>query len=176
MPTDPIPNKPGDNAATSGRDQRRSAGRDADASAPLELRLTRRFTASAERLWRAWTDPQALMQWFGPTGTQRVLQADTDVRVGGAYEVGFVTEDGQAHYASGVYQEVEPQRRLVFTWAWRDTPDETSLITLEFTPAQGGTELAFLQTPFVDQPTRDGHEAGWAGAMDRLADHLASAV
>lgn len=143
---------------------------------PIELRLTRRFTATADRLWRAWTDPQALMKWFGPAGTQRVLQADTDVRVGGAYQVGFVTEDGQAHYANGEYQEVEPQRRLVFTWAWRDTPDDTSLITLEFTPVQGGTELAFLQTPFVDQATRDGHETGWAGAMDRLADHLASPV
>lgn len=153
-----------------------SAPNAAHGNTPIELRLTRRFTATADRLWRAWTDPQALMKWFGPAGTQRVLQADTDVRVGGAYQVGFVTEDGQAHYASGEYQEVEPQRRLVFTWAWRDTPDDTSLITLEFTPVQDGTELAFLQTPFVDQATRDGHETGWAGAMDRLADHLASPV
>ncbi|MFC0258884.1 glutathione S-transferase [Achromobacter marplatensis] len=145
-------------------------------NAPLELRLTRRFAAPVDRVWHAWTDPQALMRWFGPAGTREVLVADTDVRVGGAYLVGFVTEDGQSHYASGEYHEVQPQRRLVFTWAWRDTPEETSLITLEFSPAQGGTELAFLQTPFVDQATRDGHEHGWAGAMDRLADHLASAA
>ncbi|MNC83118.1 hypothetical protein D3C75_1369170 [compost metagenome] len=61
----------------------------------------------------------------------------------------------------------------MFTWAWRDTPQETSLITLDFTSADGGTELAFLQTPFVDEATRDSHEDGWSGAMDRLADHLA---
>lgn len=141
---------------------------------PIELRLTRRFAAPVDRVWRAWTDPQALMRWFGPAGTRQVLVADTDVRVGGAYQVGFVTEDGQSHYASGEYREVQPLRRLVFTWAWRDTPEEGSLITLEFAPSQGGTELAFLQTPFVDQATRDSHENGWAGAMDRLADHLAS--
>lgn len=145
-------------------------------SPPIELRLQRRFDAPVERVWRAWTDPQALMRWFGPGGTQRVLLAETDVRVGGAYQVGFVTEDGGEHYASGRYEEVDHPRRLVFTWAWRDTPDETSLITLEFSPAGAGTQLAFLQTPFVDEPTRDGHEHGWSGAMDRLADHLASAA
>lgn len=116
------------------------------------------------------------MRWFGPAGTQRVLLAETDVRVGGAYQVGFVTEDGGEHYASGLYQEVEPHSRLVFTWAWRDTPQETSLITLLFATAGTGTDLAFLQAPFVDQATRDGHEDGWSGAMDRLADHLAGAT
>lgn len=114
------------------------------------------------------------MRWFGPAETRRVLLAETDVRVGGAYQVGFSTEDGREHHASGHYREVEPQHRLVFTWAWRDTPAEVSLITLEFTPADGGTELAFLQTPFVDQATRDSHDHGWSGALDRLADHLAN--
>lgn len=142
---------------------------------PLELRLQRRFDAPVERVWRAWTDPQALMRWFGPAGTQRVLLAETDVSVGGAYQVGFVTADGGEHYASGRYQEVERHRRLVFTWAWRDTPQEVSLITLEFTVDGTGTSLAFLQAPFVDEATRDGHEDGWSGAMDRLAEHLAGA-
>ena len=114
-----------------------------EASAPIELRLRRRFDAPVERVWRAWTDPQALMRWFGPAETRRVLRAETDVRVGGAYQVGFSTEDGLEHHASGYYREVEPLRRLVFTWAWRDTPAEVSMITLEFTSADGGTELHF---------------------------------
>ncbi|WP_143218672.1 SRPBCC family protein [Achromobacter xylosoxidans] len=143
-------------------------------TAPIELRLKRRFDAPVERVWRAWTDPQALMRWFGPAETRKVLRAETDVRVGGAYQVGFATEDGLEHHASGHYHEVEPQRRLVFTWAWRDTPAEVSLITLEFTPDGGGTELAFLQTPFVDQATRDSHQHGWLGALERLAAHLAN--
>lgn len=143
---------------------------------PLELRLQRRFDAPVERVWRAWTDPQALMRWFGPAGTQRVLLAETDVRVGGGYQVGFITADGGEHHASGNYREVALHRRLVFTWAWRDTPHEVSLITLEFTAAGAGTDLAFLQTPFVDEATRDGHEDGWSGALDRLANHLAGAA
>lgn len=143
---------------------------------PIELQLQRRFDAPVERVWRAWTDPQALMRWFGPAGTQRVLLAETDVRAGGAYQVGFVTADGAEHYASGRYQEILPHRRLVFTWAWRDTPEEISLITLEFTAAGAGTHLAFLQAPFVDEATRDGHEDGWSGALDRLAHHLAGAA
>lgn len=142
--------------------------------APIELRLTRHYSASAERLWQAWTDPQALMRWFGPAETRRVLLAQTDVRTGGEYHVAFSTEDGLEHYASGEYREVHPHRRLVFTWAWRDAPEETSLITLEFTPTQDGTQLAFLQTPFVDQATRDGHEHGWSGALERLTEYLAN--
>lgn len=145
------------------------------ANAPIELRLKRRFDAPIERVWRAWTDPQALMRWFGPTETREVLLAETDVRVGGGYRLGFSTNDGREHHASGQYREVDLQRRLVFTWAWHDTPAEVSLITLEFTPAGNGTDLAFLQTPFVDQATRDSHDHGWSGAMDRLAGHLAKA-
>ena len=63
--------------------------------APIELRLQRRFDAPVERVWQAWTEAQALMRWFGPGGTRRVLLAETDVRAGGAYQVGFVTEDGR---------------------------------------------------------------------------------
>lgn len=142
----------------------------------LELRLRRRFNAPVERVWRAWTEPQALMRWFGPAETREVLLAETDLRVGGAYHIGFATEDGLAHYARGQYREVQPQRKLVFTWTWRDAPQETSLITLTFTPADHGTDLDFLQTPFVDEATRDSHGSGWAGAMDRLAADLAGAA
>ena len=139
---------------------------------PLELRLQRRFDAPVERVWRAWTDPQALMRWFGPAGTQRVLLAETDVRVGGAYEVGFITADGGEHYASGRYQEVALHRRLVFTWAWRDSPERESLVTVALVPTPGGTRMDFLHEQFVDQAERDDHEGGWLPTVDKLGRYL----
>ena len=80
------------------------------------LSLTRIFPAAPEKVWQAWTDPQALKNWFGPD-EGKVTLAQTDVRVGGRFHVLFSTLDGEQHDVSGVYREVQPQRKLVFTWA-----------------------------------------------------------
>ncbi len=81
------------------------------------LSLTRIFPVAPEKVWQAWTDPQALKNWFGPDEGE-VSLAQTDVRVGGRFHVIFSTLDGEQHDVSGVYREVRPQRKLVFTWAW----------------------------------------------------------
>lgn len=73
----------------------------------FELRLNRHFNASPERVWRAWTDPQALRRWFGPTATRELLQAQVDVRVSGQYLIGFVMHDKTEHDTSGAYQYLD---------------------------------------------------------------------
>lgn len=138
----------------------------------FELRLNRHFTASPERIWRAWTDPQALIRWFGPADTREVLQAQADVRVGGQYLIGFAMHDQTEHYASGIYQVVEPHRLLAFTWTWRETPTETSIVTVALTPTEHGTALELHQAPLVDQAKVDSHADGWGGCLTRLAREL----
>ena len=81
------------------------------------LSLTRIFPVAPEKVWQAWTDPQALKNWFGPDEGE-VSLAQTDVQVGGRFHAVFSTLDGEQHDVSGVYREVQPQRKLVFTWAW----------------------------------------------------------
>ncbi|HYF42328.1 MAG TPA: SRPBCC domain-containing protein [Ramlibacter sp.] len=133
-----------------------------------ELRITRRYPVAPEKVWRAWTEPQALARWFGPADTGRVISAELDVREGGAYSIAFTTQDGQSHRVGGVYQEVVPPRRLVFSWAWQSTPERVSRVTVELRAVPEGTELQFLHERFFDQAARDGHARGWSGAFAKL--------
>jgi uncharacterized protein YndB with AHSA1/START domain len=133
------------------------------------LQLTREYPVGCERVWRAWTDPQALSRWFGPGNTECVTRADLDVRVGGRYDIAFRTGDGQEHGVSGTYQEVAPHRRLSFTWAWKSTPERVSVVTIDLRPTPGGgTQLDFRHDRFFDRTARDNHERGWGGTFQKL--------
>ena len=147
---------------------------DRPAGEETQLRLTRRYPVAAEKVWRAWTDPQALSAWFGPGEPHSVLVAELDVRAGGRYRIRFRTPDGEEHEVAGVYQEVEPGRRLVFSWAWHSTPERVSRISIALQAVPGGTELEFLQDRFFDQAARDNHERGWTASLVKLDRWLTS--
>ena len=131
------------------------------------LTLKRHLKAPPEKVYAAWTDPKQLMHWFGPSGGG-MKEAKVDARVGGRFAAGFVTPDGERHDVSGVYREVVPNRKLVFTWAWRTTPERESLLTLSFKPDGDGTMFTLLHEQFFDEAARDNHLKGWAGTMDKL--------
>jgi uncharacterized protein YndB with AHSA1/START domain len=139
-----------------------------------ELRLSRRYPVGVEKVWRAWTDPQALSLWFGPANTKSVTLAQLDVRPGGRYSIKFQTDDGEEHGVSGAYEEVEPHRRLVFTWAWQSTPERVSRVTVSLQAADGGTQLELLHEQFFDATARDNHQRGWAATLERLEAWLVS--
>lgn len=132
------------------------------------LRISRRYPAPPEKVWRAWTDPQVLSRWFGPGDTGSVTLADMDVREGGRYHIRFSTPDGEVHDVSGVYLEVVENRRLSFSWAWKSTPDRVSRVTIVLEPVDGGTGLDFQHDQFFDQAARDNHERGWTGTFAKL--------
>ena len=135
------------------------------------LSLGRRFSSPPEKVWHAWTDPQALTRWFGPDAG-KVSLVETDVRVGGRFHVVFSTLDGEQHDVSGVYREVQPNRKLVFTWAWKSTPERVSLLTLTFRPSGSGTEFNLLHEQLFDIAARDRHEYGWTGSLAKLERYL----
>ena len=132
------------------------------------LTITRKLTAPPDRCFRAWTDPEALKHWFGPANSE-VLLAETDPRVGGRYRVVMRSHDGQEHDISGEFREVVANRKLVFTWAWRSTPERQSLVTVEFVPEGAATALTLTHEQFADEAARDRHRQGWTGSLDRLA-------
>jgi uncharacterized protein YndB with AHSA1/START domain len=132
------------------------------------LGITRHYRVAPEKVWRAWTEPQALSRWFGPGDTDSVTRAEMDVRVGGRYHIAFRTQDGEEHDVSGVYQEVELHRRLSFTWAWKSTPERVSLVTIELEPDGGGCELRFRHDRFFDQKAADDHKRGWTATFVKL--------
>jgi uncharacterized protein YndB with AHSA1/START domain len=137
------------------------------------LDIVRRYAVAPEKGWRAWTEPQALSRWFGPAETEVVTSAQLDVRVGGHWRIAFRTRDGQEHGVAGVYQVVEPPRRLAFSWAWQSTPERVSPVAIELVPHGAGCELRFRHDRFFDQQARDNHARGWGGTFEKLDAFLA---
>ena len=111
------------------------------------------------------------MRWWGPEGATN-LSADTDVRVGGDFRMVFSTPHGEEHDVSGVYREVEPAAKLVFTWMWRTLPERQSLVTVLLRPEGDGTLLTLTHEQFFDEAARDRHNTGWTGALDKLDLYL----
>jgi uncharacterized protein YndB with AHSA1/START domain len=76
---------------------------------------------------------------------------------------------------AGVYKEVVPNRRLMFTWTWpNSTPERESMVTIAFKAVAGGTELDLRHEQFFDEGARDGHKRGWGEALDKLDGFLRS--
>ena len=148
------------------------------------LRLTRLFHVPRERLFAAWTDPEALMRWFSPSGDYSTPSAEVDLRVGGRYRIEMKAADGSLYTATGLYHEVRPPERLVFTWAWEGsrcggrglTEFYDTLVTLEFRTIASGTELTLIQERFPNTEERDRHRSGWTGCLDHLARLLGEQV
>ncbi len=132
------------------------------------LTLKRRLNAPPPKVFAAWTDPQKVMLWMGPEGVTGV-KAEADVRVGGRYRWIMRSPDGEEHDVSGVYREVVADRKLVFTWAWKSTPERESLVTIELKPDGDGTILTLTHEQFFDEAARDRHQHGWTGSLEKLA-------
>lgn len=138
------------------------------------LNLVRQYPVAPEKVWRAWTDAQAVKKWWGPTPGDPVSVAELDVRVGGRFRMVFGGPKGTDHEVAGKYLEVVPNRKLVFTWTWpRTTPERESQVTIVFRAVGGGTELDFLHEQFFDEKVRDDHKRGWSGLLDKLHRFLA---
>ena len=131
------------------------------------LTLKRRFKAPPAKVFAAWTDPEKVKRWMGP-GEVKALRAECDVRTGGRYRWVMQTPTGEEHDVTGVYREVIPNEKLVFTWAWRTTPERESLVTVELKPDGDGTLLTLTHEQFFDEQARDGHRGGWNGALDKM--------
>jgi len=138
---------------------------------PAQFAIQRSYRAAPQKVWRAWTEPQALSLWFG-SGPGSVTAAEIDLRVGGRYRIAFTGPDGEAHEVSGVYQEVVPHRRLVFSWAWKSTPERVSRVSIDLKAVADGTEMRFVHDRFFDDKARINHERGWPAFFEHLGDFL----
>lgn len=135
------------------------------------LTIKRRFKAAPAKVYAAWSDPEKMKRWMGLGNVQKVV-AECDLRVGGRYHIKMIMADDE-HDVSGVYREIVPNEKLVFTWAWKSTPERESLVTVSFKPDGGGTLMTLHHEQFFDEAARDRHNAGWTSFMDRLENFLA---
>ena len=139
------------------------------------LIIKRTFDASRERVFEAWTKPELLKEWFAPAETHHVPIATIDYRVGGTYRFGIQSkENGKLSVAKGLYREIRPPEKLVFTWTWEGQESLDTLVTIEFRELGKATEVMLKHESFPDPETRNTHSAGWDGCLDRLAKIMQS--
>ena len=140
------------------------------------LVITREFNAEPAAVFKAWTDPKALLQWMGPR-QYPAFHVEQDLRVGGAYRIGLRgIEDGRELWQSGVYHKIASPRRLVFSFAWDNAgggKGPETLVAITLTARGDQTVMTFRQSVFDTTSNRDGHETGWQSAFDRLDEALA---
>ena len=148
-----------------------------ESRAPLSLRATHTFAASRERVFRAWTEPEAVKKWFiEPTEGHWTQEPELDARVGGHYR--FTGESGGKPWSiHGTFREVQAPERLVFTWLWEDHPNPgdsgDTVVTVEFFARGAHTEVVLTHERFTSEAARDDHETGWAGCFDAIERFLA---
>jgi uncharacterized protein YndB with AHSA1/START domain len=154
------------------------AGRSNAAETPLEqqLVLTRVFDAPRPLVFKAWTEPDRLVRWWGPQGFT-VPSCSMDVPPGGAFRFRMRAPDGSDHWLRGVYREIAEPERLVFSWTWEDAegrPGHETLVTVTFAEDGARTKLTLQHAVFESATARDAHQRGWASTLDHFSDYLAT--
>jgi uncharacterized protein YndB with AHSA1/START domain len=150
----------------------------APSSAAQELVITRVFDAPRSLVFKAWTDPEHVAQWWGPHGFTNPV-CELDVRPGGAIRIHMRQPDGTVYPMTGVYQEIVEPERLVFTSAALDKdgkPLFEILHTVTFVEQGGKTtqtmQARVIKTTAAAPPYLAGMEVGWTQSLERLTAYL----
>ena len=145
------------------------------ASDELTLELDRALPVAPSRAFEAFTDPEQLASWWGPEGFS-IPSLRFEPRVGEGYRIEMKPPEGDAFHLAGEFREVEPARRLAFTFRWEDPdPDDVeNVVELSFREAGESTEVALLQRPFRTEERRALHRDGWTDSLDKLEALLSS--
>lgn len=139
----------------------------------FSLHLKRTFDVPRPRLFQAWTQPEALRQWFRPSDHLTIPLVENELRTGGDYHIEMRTPEGTTYRVAGLYHEIKAPHRLVFTWRWQDTDEEATHVTLTFHEAgPNRTELELVHDEFLSEEERNNHEEGWLGTLEQLAAYL----
>lgn len=161
-----------------------------------EFVMTRVFDASRDLVWKAFTEPERMKEWWGPKGV-KVVKAQMDLRSGGFYHYGMATPDGKTMWGKFVYREIVPPQRIVFVNSFSDEKggltrhpmspswplEMLSIFTFEDLPG-GKTRFTIRWSPLnataEEQKTFDaGHASmtqGWGGTLEQLEAYLKGAA
>ena len=136
------------------------------------LQIIRMINAPRERVYAAWTDADAAMQWWGPDGcvTEELVM---DAWRGGRFRWLLTTAEGERVNIQGKYRVVHAPEKIIHTWQWVGSPawkDAMSTVTVEFLEKENNsvTEVRLTHENLVDEASRDNHISGWNSALDKL--------
>jgi uncharacterized protein YndB with AHSA1/START domain len=125
--------------------------------------VRREIAAPAQELFDAWLDPASLAVWMRPGDTLRSA-IKVDPRVGGNFEIVMHTPGGAVPH-TGTYKEIDRPRRLVFTWNSPYALNNDSLVTVEFRPSRGATEIVLTHEKLPSEEMVAAHTKGWSDIL-----------
>ena len=151
-----------------------------------ELVITRTFDVSRETLWKAWTDPERFMRWWGPQGFTAPA-CRIDLRVGGRYLACMRSPEGQDYWSTGVYRAIVPREKIVYTDSFSDAKGNVvsashygmpgdwpleMLVTVTFEEDGGRTKMTLRHEGLPAGEHLAGANQGWNESLDKLAESL----
>jgi uncharacterized protein YndB with AHSA1/START domain len=133
-----------------------------------DLLIVRTFDAPLGLVWSLWSDPDHMRRWMGP-GSMTCMSLEMDFRVGGAYRGLLRSTQYGDDWFGGVYREIEPHRRLVFTYGWEQGPSKgvEMLVALSFEEKDGATVQTFYQSGCLTAERAASHTMGWSSAFEK---------
>ena len=134
------------------------------------LEIKRFINAPPARVFKAWTNPAQLKQWFGPEWV-RTREIVAEAKAGGKFQWDLIDCDGEEKTVAGEYRELIPGKKIVFTWKHCDDElweNRISIVTVEISDRNGGTDLRLKHEQLPGEESRDGHNRGWNSVLDRL--------
>jgi uncharacterized protein YndB with AHSA1/START domain len=131
------------------------------------ISITRYLKAPPSVVFEAWTRPELMAQWFFP-GEEWTASITQELKVGGQYEIAMRDGGGGKHRQFGVYREIVPESRLVFTWSCPELAVVDSVVTVTLVDHGDRTELQLTHELPPDPKIRKGHEDGWIGCLGNL--------
>ncbi len=148
-----------------------------DGAPSLSLLVRRTVSGSPADVYRAWTEPEQVRQWWGPKGVV-CRECSIDLRVGGSYRIANQMPDSSILWITGEFLRLEPPNLIEYTWrrgretASSDVRDER--VSVRFSEQSGCTEVVVEHSRILDRADYASHDAGWQGCLDGLADYLAN--
>jgi len=142
-------------------------------STARELIISRVFDAPRALVFEAWTKPEHMVHWFGPNGFTLPV-CEMDFRVGGKCRFCMRASDGNEHYTQGIYREVVPAERIVWTSSFEDVPGSEILTSVTFADHEGKTKITVHQTYSFESESTRGAPQGWTETFERLAAYVAN--
>ena len=144
------------------------------------------FNSSLSKVWKAWTEPESIMKWWGPKNfTAPVIKLD--LKEGGSYLYGIRSPEGIDSWNTGVFKEITPMNQIIATNSFSDSDGNIvpasyygmsgdwplkSDVKIIFEEVNGKTRLTLLYQGLPDRKNRDFAEAGWKQSFDKLASYL----
>jgi uncharacterized protein YndB with AHSA1/START domain len=156
------------------------------AAAAVGVTITRIFDAPRELVWKAWTEPEHFIRWWGPK-IFTSPSCDIDLRVGGKFLWCMEWPDGRRNYTTGEYLEIVPNERLVYTDFFADAEGNVvsaehygmpadfprdMYVTVTLEDLDGKTKMTMTHTGLPAGEMSEMASQGWNESFDKLAESL----